>query len=194
MHRPPPRRKMEHHISILTKSHSVIVFVLTYDILMTYNIEGNADRFAYIITVLLTLMAFKASISEFVPQLSDQTFLDMYVMLSILFVFLALVSDVFTSRHCLPFCEDLSDCTPDRIQVFWTDFPNRDSFTYSSTSPGEGVYCECNCEIDGLLLIAFAIAWALANTLFFFWYIRERFNFHVLLDNHNLWCESVEEK
>ena len=155
-------------------------------------VDANADRLAYIITVLLTLMAFKASISEFVPQLSDQTFLDLYVMWAIVFVFLAMVADIQVSRHCLPFCEDLSDCTPDRLKFFGFDVPNRNSFVSSSTSQGEGVYCECKCDFDEWLLVVFGGLWALTNVYFFVWYARERYNFHRLLDTHNLWCENVD--
>lgn len=61
--------------------------------------EAISDRMSVLLTIILTLAAYKSSISSFVPQKPYLTFLDIYVLISFALLFMLAILSIFVSWY-----------------------------------------------------------------------------------------------
>eukprot|EP00039_Didymoeca_costata_P011652 m.164713 g.164713 ORF g.164713 m.164713 type:complete len:756 (-) comp15243_c0_seq2:54-2321(-) len=126
-------------------------------------VDTVGERLSYGVTLGLAVIALKLNISEHVPPLSRQTFVDFYTLLTTVFVSVLCGLNIVTMRYCLPLCES-EECEPD-LSGFLKKFPH-----LGPNSEQRGHTCTCNCDVDDNLLWGSFLVWLLVQAVFFYWY------------------------
>lgn len=147
-------------------------------------VDAIGERLAYGVTLGLAIIALKLNISEHVPPLPKQTYLDFYTLIASVFVSILCGLVIFARRYCLPHC-DAELCKPD-LSSFIAGF----SPTDNADSNQIGETCECNCETDDILLWASTCVWIVVQGFFWCWYIFQRFKFDLMLAKYGLECKG----
>ena len=149
------------------------------------------ERLSYGLTLVLAMMALKISVTELIPKLPNQTYLDRYVLSSFTFIVILVGASIIPHRFCKPSCEyvecraEVSDEYGSSFFKSWVQVNEGTGLDWNITLDGEK-NCDCDCAADNLLLLIGAAIWILLNISFIWQYAGFDKHLTQTMRKHNL--------